>query len=318
MYLVEIIGIESTAHSFGAGMVKDGEVVSNVVDMYVPEEGGIHPRKAAAHHEEVAGGVIGKAMVAEPDAIAYSCGPGIGTCLRVGAEIAKRLGSRHKAPLIPVNHAVAHLEIGLKTTGARDPVVVYVSGGNTQIIARREGWRVFGETLDIALGNALDKLARKLGKGHPGGPAIEKLAKNGSFLEMPYVVKGMDLSFSGLTTHATRLLDRHPPGDVAFSFQEHAFAMLVEVTERALAHTGKDEVLLVGGVAKNRRLVEMFRKMCSARGAGFHVVPDEFAGDNGAMIAYAGHLSDLRIAPAQAAYFQKIRVDTDLHGLFKA
>jgi glycoprotease/Kae1 family metallohydrolase len=313
---VKVLGIESTAHSFGAGFVDGGEVVSNVLDMYVPEEGGIHPRRAAEHHAAVADGIVAKAMKGKPDAVAYSCGPGIGTCLKVGTETAKRLGKEHGVPLIPVNHAVAHIEIGLKTTGLKEPVVVYVSGGNTQIIADRGGWKVFGETLDIALGNALDKLARKMGIGHPGGPAIERLSRKGRFLEMPYVVKGMDLSFSGLTTHAVRLLDGHSGEDVAYSFQEHAFAMLVEVAERALAHTGNDELLLVGGVARNRRLKEMFGTMCRERGARFEVVPDEFAGDNGAMIAYAGYRSRLRIPPEDADYFQKIRVDTDLGKLF--
>ena len=313
---VKVLGIESTAHSFGAGFVDNGEVVSNMLDMYVPEEGGIHPRRAAEHHVKVAGRIVREACVGKPDAVAYSCGPGIGTCLKVGMTMAKELGIKHGVPLIPVNHAVAHLEIGLKTTGVKDPVVVYVSGGNTQIIADRGGWKVFGETLDIALGNALDKLARKLGMGHPGGPGIERLARKGKFLEMPYVVKGMDLSYSGLTTHAARLLEKEAAGDVAFSFQEHAFAMLVEVAERALAHTGKDELLLVGGVARNRRLKEMFETMCRERSARFEVVPDEFAGDNGAMIAYAGYKSKLRIEPEEADYFQKIRVDTPLDKLF--
>ena len=315
---MRVLGIESTAHSFGAGFVEGGELKSNVVEMYEPEEGGIHPRKAADHHARVAGRVVKKALVGVPDAVAYSCGPGLGPCLRVGTVVARFLALKLGVPLIPVNHAVAHLEIGLKTTGLKDPVIVYVSGGNTQIITHCGGWRILGETLDIALGNALDKLARKLGVGHPGGPEIEKLARKGKFLEMPYVVKGMDLSFSGLTTHAIRLLEGHRPEDVAFSFQEHAFAMLVEVTERALAHTGKDETLLVGGVARNKRLVGMFKKMCAERGARFRVVPEEFAGDNGTMIAYAGSLSDLRVPPEKADYFQKIRVDTDLPGLFRA
>lgn len=309
-----VLGIESTAHTFGVGEF-DGKVISNELNMYFPEEGGIHPRKAAEHHAECAGGLVKKAMVKRPDAIAYSCGPGIGPCLKIGSVVARHLGILYKVPLIPVNHGVAHLEIGLKTTKARDPVAVYVSGGNTQIIVK--SWKILGETLDIALGNAIDKLARELDFSHPGGPKLEKLAQGGNFIEMPYVVKGMDLSYSGLFTHAKRLLGKYPPESVAYSFQEHAFAMLVEVTERALAHAEKNEVLLVGGVAKNKRLCEMFDIMCSERGASFHVVPDEFAGDNGAMIAYAGSVSKLSIAPEKSNYFQRIRVDTPLESLFK-
>jgi glycoprotease/Kae1 family metallohydrolase len=314
---VKVLGIESTAHTLGAAMVGDGSVLSNVVDMYSPKEGGIHPRKAAEHHARVAGEVVTKALVAEPDLVAYSCGPGIGPCLHLGTALARYLAVRHGTKLAPVNHAVAHLDIGMHATGAKDPVVVYVSGGNTQIIARDGGWHVYGETLDIALGNALDKLARELGVGHPGGPEIERLAQGGSYLEMPYTVKGMDLAFSGIFTHAKRLLGNHAPEDVACGFQEHVFAMLVEVTERAVAHTGKGEVLLVGGVARNRRLQEMFQLMCEERGVAFFPVPAEFAGDNGAMIAYSGSLSDLRIEPEAADYFQKIRVDTDLKALFR-
>ena len=195
-------------------------------------------------------------------------------------------------------------------------MVVYVSGGNTQIIAENRGWRVYGETLDTPLGNALDKLARELGLSHPGGPKLDRLALRGrNFIEMPYVVKGMDLSYSGIFTHASRLLKKGGnPADVVMSYEEHCFAMLVEVAERAVAHTGKDQVLLVGGVAKSPRLREMFELMCRDRGAELFAVPDEFAGDNGAMIAHSGLLRLKRgwtIKPGQVAYFQKMRVDEE-------
>ena len=298
-------------------MVKDGKVISNIVDMYIPEEGGIHPRKAADHHAALAGDILGKALIEKPDAVAYSCGPGIGPCLRVGMVVARYISIKFGIPLIPVNHAVAHIDIGMKTTRAKDPVVVYVSGGNTQIIANVGGWKIFGETLDIALGNAMDKLARELGLEHPGGPKLEKLAKGGSYLAMPYTVKGMDMSFSGIFTHAKRLLKDYDARDVVYSYQEHLFAMLVEVAERAMAHTGKNELLLVGGVAQNKRLKGMFEIMCKARGASFKVVPPELAGDNGAMIAYSGSVSDTRVTPGQSDYFQKLRVDTDLANLFR-
>ncbi len=305
-----MLGIESTAHTFGVG-VWDGGPVYNELDMYRPEKGGIVPREAAEHHLAVAEGLLGPALEEAPDLIAYSACPGIGPCLRVGRDIAARLARELGVPLVPVNHAVAHLEIGLATTPARDPVFVYISGGNTQIIVR--GWRILGETLDIALGNALDKLARELGLPHPGGPKLEKLARGGRFLPLPYVVKGMDLSYSGLFTRAKQLLESHSARDIAYSYQEHAFAMLVEVAERAMAHTGKEEVLLIGGVAQNRRLKEMFEIMCAERGARAYAVPPEFAGDNGAMIAYSGLLAyerGLSVAPERAEYFQRARVDS--------
>ncbi|MBR9681506.1 MAG: tRNA (adenosine(37)-N6)-threonylcarbamoyltransferase complex transferase subunit TsaD [Candidatus Altiarchaeota archaeon] len=314
--MAKILGIESTAHSFGAGMVDESAILSNVRSMYEPTEGGIRPSEAARHHRGVADKILEKAMVAAPDAVAYSASPGIGSCLNVGAEVVGRLATELKIPVIPVNHIIAHLEIGFRTTTAKDPVVVFVSGGNTQIIANHKGWKIFGETLDTALGNAIDKLARKLDMSHPGGPKLEKLALQGQkILEMPYVVKGMDLSYSGIFTHASRLLEGGAtPADVAFSFQEHCFAMLVEVAERAVAHTGKPEILLVGGVAQNKRLFEMFKIMCSERGAEMFVVPAEFAGDNGAMIAHSGLLrlkKGWTIKPEQIAYFQRMRVNEE-------
>jgi N6-L-threonylcarbamoyladenine synthase len=168
-----------------------------------------------------------------------------------------------------------------------------VSGGNSQIIARRGNrYRVFGETLDIGIGNAVDKLARHIGLKHPGGPKIEEFARAGMrYYELPYVVKGMDFSFSGLVTAAQKLYDEGKAiQDVAFSFQETAFAMLTEVSERALAYLGLDELLLVGGVGANQRLQAMLKTMCEDRNAEFFAPPNELMGDNGAMIAYTGLL----------------------------
>lgn len=312
---MRVVGIESTAHTFGVGVVEDGEIILNERKAYEPKEGGIHPREAAEHHANCAWEVLERALTKKPDYIAYSAGPGLGPCLRIGTLVARYLGIRFNVPLVPVNHAIAHIEVGLKTTGARDPVVVYISGGNTMVLAYRERWRVFGETLDIALGNALDKLARKMGLAHPGGPKLEKLAEKArKWIDMPYVVKGMDLSYSGILTFAVNLLGKERNEDIAYSFQEHAFAMLVEVAERALAHVGKDELLLVGGVAQNRRLKEMFEVMCRERGAKFFAVPPEFAGDNGAMIAYSGYLRARKgevIPPEKAKYWQKLRVEEE-------
>ncbi len=192
-------------------------------------------------------------------------------------------------PLAGVNHCIAHIEIGCFGTGCRDPIVLYASGANTQVIGYLNGrYRIFGETLDIGIGNALDKFARSKNFPHPGGPVIESQAKNGHYIELPYTVKGMDLSFSGLVSAAQASREALP--DVCFSLQETAFAMCVEVTERAMSLTGKDEVLLVGGVGANRRLQEMLRVMCEARGAKFFVPEQKYLGDNGAMIAYTGKM----------------------------
>ncbi|MBR9679593.1 MAG: tRNA (adenosine(37)-N6)-threonylcarbamoyltransferase complex transferase subunit TsaD [Candidatus Altiarchaeota archaeon] len=311
---MKVLGIESTAHSFGVGMVIDNKIASNVVRMFEPDSGGIHPSESADFLARNAASVIKAGMIEPPELIAYSAGPGIGHCLKVGMIIAKYLAVKYKTKLVPVNHAEAHIEIGLKSTGVTDPLVVYVSGGNTQIIADNQGWRVFGETQDISLGNAVDKLARKFGLSHPGGPKIEKLAKTGKkFIEMPYIVKGMDLSYSGLVTHAANLIEQESQADIAYSFQEHCFAMLTEISERAMAHLDKKNLLLVGGVAQNKRLQEMMDIMCKERGAKSFVVPAELAGDNGAMIAWSGLVhKDKAISPEKAWFEQKWRLDQSL------
>ena len=299
------LGIESTADDFSVGIVSlKGEILANVNNTYIPEKGGIHPREAARHHANIAGKVIAEALkrskisLNELDMIAFSQGPGLGPCLRTGATAARALASYLSLPLVGVNHCVAHIEIGKLTTSARDPVTLYVSGGNTIISAYEANrYRVFGETLDIAVGNCLDVFVREAGLKPEGGKApgqlVEEMAAKGkTFISLPYTVKGMDLSFSGLLTAAVSLLreKKFRLEDVCFSFQETAFSMLTEVTERALAHTEKNEVLLTGGVAANKRLQSMLKIMAEEHDAKFSTVPREFSADNGAMIAWTGVL----------------------------
>ncbi len=298
---LRVLGIECTAHTFGAGIATSaGKIEANVNDTYQPKLGGIHPREAAQHHSQASPDVIRGALkeahisASDLSAIAVSIGPGMGPCLRTGATVARALAAYYSKPLVPVNHAVAHLEIGLLTEKLSDPVFAYVSGGNTQIIAFGSGrYRVFGETLDIALGNCLDVFAHEVGLGHPGVPLVEELAEKGSrLLTLPYNVKGQDMSYSGLLTAALALWRRGERlEDIAFSLREVAYAMLCEVVERALAQTGKREVLLIGGVAKSRRLQEMLREVGAQHQATFHYAPPDLAGDNGGMIAWAGVLA---------------------------
>jgi len=300
------LGIESTADDFGVGVLSfDGRVLANVISVFMSEEGGIHPREAARHHAEVAGNVIAEAFreagirPREVKAIAFSQGPGLGPCLRTGATAARALASYLRVPLVGVNHCIAHIEIGKLISEVRDPVTLYVSGGNTIVSAFDAGrYRVFGETLDIAVGNCLDVFAREAGLrqgvGKPFGALVEDLARRGKTLvSLPYTVKGMDLSFSGMLTAAVELLRsrRFSLEDVCYSLQEVAFSMLTEVTERALAHTEKPEVLLTGGVAANKRLQSMLKVIADEHDARFAVVPKEYALDNGAMIAWAGVLA---------------------------
>lgn len=279
----------------------DGAILANEVSTYIPEKGGIHPREAARHHAMEIGEVIARALekagleAGDIDIVAFSRGPGLGPCLRTGATAARALASYLDVPLIGVNHCVAHIEIGRLSSGAEDPLTLYVSGGNTIVAGFEAGkYRVYGETLDIAVGNCLDVFAREGGLPYPGGPAVERMALKGEkLIPLPYVVKGMDLSFTGLLTAAIQELRRGcwRLEDLCYSLQEVAYAMLGEVTERALAHTRKPELLLTGGVAANRRLRSIIQSIAEEHGATPHYVPTAYATDNGAMIAWTGILA---------------------------
>jgi len=316
------LGIEGTAHTVGVGVVDDGaEVLANEMRMYRPESGGIHPREAANHHAENVVRLVGEAVAVagigldDIDVVSFSQGPGLGPCLRTVATAARALSLSLGVPIIGVNHCIAHLEIGVATTGATDPVLLYASGGNTQVIAYANGrYRIFGETLDIGIGNMLDKLGREIGLGYYAGPRIEERALDGErLLDLPYSVKGMDMAFSGILTAALQHRKRGESiEDIAFSVQEICFAMLTEVTERAMAHVEKEEVLLGGGVVQNRRFREMVSTMASDRGAEMYVPESRLCVDNGAMIAWTGlvmHGSGIRMDIADTGVNQRFRTD---------
>lgn len=292
------LGIESTAHTFGVGIVDfKGNIFANAKAQFTTTEGGMIPIDVAKHHElhkeQVLKDALAQAKVSLKDisVIAYACAPGLSPSLLVGMKFAQKLAQENNLPLVPINHSVAHLSIGDLICKVKDPIYLYVSGPNTQVIGfAGKRFRIFGETLDIGLGNMLDKFAREAKLGFPGGPKVEQLAK-GKYVDLPYAVKGMDVSFSGMLTKAVRLLEQGTPlGDLCFSLQETAFAMLAEIVERALAHTEKKEVVLIGGVAANKRLCKMLDDMCKARKAKFSAVPLEYSGDQGVMVAYQGVL----------------------------
>jgi N6-L-threonylcarbamoyladenine synthase len=317
------LGIESTAHTIGAGVVDDRcAVLSTELEAYVPLEGGIHPREAANHHAErvvpVIQAAVEKAGVrfGELELVSFSQGPGLGPCLRTGATAARSLSVSLGVPIIGVNHCIAHLEIGRGTTEAKDPVLLYVSGGNTQVIAYMAGrYRIFGETLDIGVGNLLDKFGRGLGLPFPAGPKMEKLALDNTagYLPLPYSVKGMDIAFSGILTAAeVKKREGASVPQLCYSMQETVFAMLVEVTERAMAHAEKDEVLLGGGVAANSRLRRMLGQMAADRGASMFVPEKRLCIDNGAMIAWLGllmHRAGVRMPVSRTRIRQRFRTD---------
>lgn len=320
------LGIESTAHTFGIGIIestsKKTKILANVKDIYTTEKDGIIPAKVADHHVEICSSVFKKALkeanIAKKqiDVIAFSQSPGLGHTLRIGAMFARSLAVTLNKSLVGVNHCIAHLEIGRLLTKAKDPILLYVSGANTQVIAYEAGkYRIFGETLDIGIGNFLDTFARDFGLGFPGGPKIEQLALKGKkYIELPYVVKGMDVSFGGILTNVqTKFVSgQFSKEDLCYSAQETVFSMLIEVTERALAHTGKKEVLLGGGVACNKRLQRMVAVMCKERGAKSYCPENQYLVDNGAMIAWLGKLqfdAGMTLAVEKAIIEPYVRTD---------
>jgi N6-L-threonylcarbamoyladenine synthase len=301
------LGIECTAHTFGIGIIDEkGKTYCNIKQSFVTEHGGMIPHDVSKHHESIKEIILQDALeksklkLEDISIVAFSQSPGLPPTLIVGKNFAKELKERierktkKKIQIVGVNHCIAHLEIGRLLTKAKDPVMLYASGANTQIIAyEAKKYRIFGETLDQGIGNAIDSFGRYINLGFPAGPKIEELAKKGkSYIELPYAVKGMDVSFSGILTKLKQLFDskKNRNEDLAYSMQETMFSMLVEVSERAMAHCGKKELLLGGGVACNKRLQEMCKIMCKERKAKFFCPENQFLVDNGLMIAWLGIL----------------------------
>jgi len=329
------LGIESTAHTFGVSVIQTNinktnysesefSILSNEKKSFTSEKGGMIPRDLAEHHFSSANEVLQNALekskisLKEIDLIAFSQGPGIGNALRAGATLARQLALKTKKPLVGVNHCVAHIEIGRKVCKAKDPVMLYASGANTQIICYENNYyRVFGETLDTGIGNFLDTFGRKLGLGFPAGPALSEMYYKGKKLvELPYTVKGMDLAFSGLLTASEKKIPligkEFSKEDLVYSAMHNAFAMLTEVTERALAHTEKKEVVLGGGVGCSKPLQEMVEGMCEDRGAKLFIPPNALMVDNAAMIARTGalmHAFGAKTNPSTAEVLPKQRTD---------
>lgn len=397
----------SSPSSISSRSVGQVEILSNVRHTYVtPPGSGFQPSDTAKHHKEWIIRVISEAVrrsglesLAEVDCICYTKGPGMGAPLQSVAIVARTLALMYKKPLVGVNHCVGHIEMGRTITGAHNPVVLYVSGGNTQVIAySAQRYRIFGETLDIAVGNCLDRFARVIGLSNDPSPGqnIEKEARRGTRLvPLPYTTKGMDVSLAGILSateaytrdkrfkpnvdssadaglpvgslangevwtgegggkHIVNMAEGSAPdaeaqnkgdeedaaaaptdadvdvsqsgvaqldssvdnitaADLCFSLQEHIFSMLVEITERAMAHIGSKEVLIVGGVGSNQRLQHMMGVMASERGGSVFATDERFCIDNGIMIAHAGLLSHrmgIDTSLEKSTVTQRFRTDT--------
>ncbi|KAI4204388.1 MAG: hypothetical protein LQ350_001144 [Teloschistes chrysophthalmus] len=318
------LGLEGSANKLGVGVIlhppKGGpaQILANIRHTFVPPPGeGFLPKDTAKHHRSWVVRLVKHALkeagivVADVDCICYTKGPGMGAPLQSVAVSARILSLLWHKELVGVNHCVGHIEMGREITGAQNPVVLYVSGGNTQVIAyASQRYRIFGEVLDIAVGNCLDRFARTLNISNDPAPGynIEQMAKKGKhLLDLPYTVKGMDCTFAGILTSIDALaakLEQDPTGwtdettsdvitreDLCFSLQETVFAMLVEITERAMAHVNSSQVLIVGGVGCNERLQEMMGIMARERGGNVYATDESFCIDNGIMIAHAGLLA---------------------------
>jgi len=306
------LGIESTAHTFACSVIKFcayekfPNILSDVRDTFkAPEGSGIHPREAARHHASVAIEVLKQSLASSKikykdlDIVAYSAGPGLGPCLRIGAVIARSISSFYDIKLIPINHALGHIELGMSLTNGQDSLVLLVSGGHTMILLfNNKRWRVIGETLDITLGQLLDQFGRYLGLASPCGSEIEILGTKSSnnYISLPYSIKGNDVTFSGILSAAKRLIstNKYSNEDMCYSIQETAFAMITEAVERALSATEKKELLVVGGVSANKKLSSMLKLACLRHKVKFNSCPVTFAGDNGVQIAWTGILSYLK------------------------
>lgn len=338
------IGLEGSANKLGVGIIahpangQPAQILSNIRHTFVSPPGeGFLPKDTAKHHRAWVVKLVKQAMreaavaIADVDCICYTKGPGMGAPLQGVAVAARLLSLLWEKELVGVNHCVGHIEMGREITGAANPVVLYVSGGNTQVIAYAEQrYRIFGEALDIAVGNCLDRFARTLEISNDPAPGynIEQLAKKGKvLLDVPYLVKGMDCSFSGILSHIDVLAaelkanpDQRDPGtgerittaDLCFSLQETVYAMLVEITERAMAHVGSNQVLIVGGVGCNERLQEMMGLMARDRGGSVFATDERFCIDNGIMIAHAGLLAyetGFRTTLEDSTVTQRFRTD---------
>ncbi|EZG66596.1 putative O-sialoglycoprotein endopeptidase [Gregarina niphandrodes] len=380
------LGIEGSANKIGVGIVRsDGSILANPRVTYSPPAGeGFLPKLVAKHHRAEVLGLVRQALresgltPMDIGLVCYTKGPGMGGPLSCGAMVARTLCKLWSVPIVGVNHCIAHIEMGRVVTGADNPTVLYASGGNTQVISYTDRrYSVFGETLDVAVGNALDRVARELKLPNAPAPGwqIEQLAKEAQTLhKLPYTVKGMDMSMSGIITAMTALIDTHyrpllqdhphndgdgqdgvqdgvqdgaqdgvqdgvqgsdaaaedlvvksksrsneskarlrqVKADLCGTLQETVFAMLVEITERAMAHTRSNQVLLVGGVGCNLRLQEMMGIMAQERGASLCATDDRYCIDNGAMIAWTGILMFQSCGPTpfhETTFTQRFRTD---------
>ncbi|CAL5990124.1 putative [Hexamita inflata] len=337
------LGLEGSANKLGVGITTpEGDILANIRVTYnAPTGQGFLPQEVAKHHRDQILPLIHRALdiaklqMQQITIIAYTRGPGMGGPLAAVALVAKTLALMFKIPLVPVNHCVAHIEMGRLATKIDNPIVLYASGGNTQIIAYSQRYyRIFGEALDIAVGNCLDRFARdaKIPNDPAPGLNIELNARKWAakyeipplIEDIPVAVKGMDISCSGLNSWLKAYLDKEvfvivndeerqeKVNQLCYSLQEYLFAALIEITERAAAHLGIKDFICVGGVGCNERLQEMLGQMAAERGGRVGGMDERYCIDNGAMISWCGWLQyngGITVEPGEANVSQRWRTD---------
>lgn len=310
-----ILGIETSCDETSAALVRGGRrilanVISSQVDLHAVY-GGVVPELASRRHVELIVPVVEQAFreagltFADVDAVAVTCGPGLVGALLVGLSYAKAVALARGVPLVGVHHTAAHIYANLLVYPELEPpfLSLVVSGGHTSLIyVRAHGaYELLGQTVDDAAGEALDKIARALGLGYPGGPAIEKLACDGNPEAFPLpraVVRDhpLDFSFSGLKTAVLNYLNQLAQrgaepnrADIAASLQAAVVDALVERTLAAAELTGARSIALAGGVAANARLREVLHGRAAEEGLRVFIPPPVLCTDNAAMVACAGY-----------------------------
>ena len=309
---MRVLGIETSCDETAAAVLEDGALRSSVVlsqDAIHRSYGGVVPELASRRHLEVVLPVVENALkdagvdLPDLDGIAVTCGPGLVGSLLVGVSVAKGFAYAHRLPLVGINHLEGHVFAGfLEEPRPTFPfLALVVSGGHTALYACPEplAYRLIGQTRDDAAGEAFDKVAKLLGLGYPGGPVIERTARDGDPRAIPFPVAEIrdgapDFSFSGLKTAVSLFVRRQAPltpavvADVSASFQATVCKMLVRKTVGAARRLGIRRILLTGGVAANGVLREQLSAACAERGYAWSAPPLRFCTDNAAMIAAAG------------------------------
>jgi N6-L-threonylcarbamoyladenine synthase len=321
------LAIETSCDDTCAAVLDGAEIRSNVISSQAAAHaqfGGVVPEVASRHHLELTAPVVEAALVEagatldDVESVAVTAGPGLIGALLVGVSTAKAIAAPRRLPLVPVDHLQGHVAANFLAPEPLEPpfLCLVASGGHTLLAAVRDhaGHEVLGQTLDDAAGEAFDKVARLLGLGYPGGPALQKLAEEGDpgAFEMPVAMRndpGLDFSFSGLKTALAYLCrDLGPDGvaerraDLAASFQAAAVGQLVAKLERALKRGEWGAVALGGGVAANGPLREAVRDLCERRRVGLKLVPPSLCTDNAAMIGSAARFAAPIPYPDYLAY----------------